>query len=116
MPWPVSLAQSFLYGDFTEMPLDNIIVSDTDAGPPKIRKRFSGKMPTMAGSIQLINSTQYDDLMNFYYGEAEEGANYFTFPDQHGTNRLWRFAELKITPMGPNGWKAQIKLEAKPYA
>jgi hypothetical protein len=118
MPWPTSLSTAFQAGDFSEVPADNIIVSSTDKGKPKFRRRFTGKMRTISGTMFLRSNTEYNALMAFYYGEAEEGAAYFILPDQHaGATTYWRFESLEIRSDGGGlGWIATMQLQERPHA
>jgi hypothetical protein len=116
MAWPSIVSQAFLQSGYQENPFDNVISSETDAGPPKTRRRFTGKMRTIRGSIWIEDETQYDALEAFYYGEAGEGTVYFAFNDQHGGTMNVRLVSYNFVPRGGAGYIAQLVMEEQPHA
>lgn len=115
MAFPSTISQLFLQNGYSEKPFDNKIESPTDQGLPKIRKRFTGKSRTIKGTLWVENDTDYNSLMTWYYTEAQEGAAYFSFNNQHGGTMTVRITSLEVTPRGGAGYLATIELQEQPH-
>lgn len=71
--WPASLPSTFLYNAYTEKFGDNTIVSEMDAGPPKVRKRSNSKPDEFRGSM-VMTSDQVDTLRTFWKTTCQDGS------------------------------------------
>jgi hypothetical protein len=115
MAWPSTISQKLSREGYGEEPFDNTIKSTPDQGVPKIRRKYTGKMRSVRGSIWLDDDSAYNTYMTFYYTEAAEGAAYFTFDDQHGGTMPARIAKMSVSSRGA-GWLLFLELEEKPHA
>ena len=82
--WPATLPQKFLQSGFNDAEPDLFIVTQMDAGPPKVRRRFTANSRPMAGEMNLTVA-QKGILKAFY---RDHGGGKFSFPDPDGGSAL----------------------------
>jgi hypothetical protein len=63
--WPVSLPQYFDAGSWNEEPPDLLLETPMDAGPPKVRRRFTAGVRPINGAMTL-DVTQLATFEMFY--------------------------------------------------
>jgi hypothetical protein len=117
--WPIGLPQIFLIDGFAQgLANKNLIRSQMDVGPAKLRRRSTAATRPMQGSMDMTDD-QIQILMDFM-DEIEGGALPFYFPAQPpfvGTY-LVRFGDElpQWDWFAPHTWKVDIKLEILPGA
>lgn len=117
--WPPTLAQVPLVESYQETEPVLTIRSAVDAGPPKVRRRFTAGIPTITAQYMLTR-TQTQILSDFYVGPAAGGATIFEWPDpRQGVAVRVRFRQPPrydpeaAPPDGPR-WRTTIELEKLP--
>jgi len=78
--WPSSLPQAFLIDDYKDQEPALFTKTEMDAGPPKLRRRFTAAQRPFSGSM-VLTATQKATLRTFY---QTYGAGEISFPDQDG--------------------------------
>src|ERR1700735_4998507 len=79
--WPTTLPQYLLKRGYqTSMP--NVLLrTQMDAGPPKVRRRFSAAITPVKGK-EVMSGDQLEDLRNFFLNDLMGGALVFQWTDQ----------------------------------
>lgn len=113
--WPATLPQELLSSGFQQKAQSQVIRSDMDAGPPKVRRRFTAKVITIQGSIE-INAAQYETLETFFDTTLNGGATSFDWTHPiTGDTVSYRFKEPPTySAVGPVLFRAQLTLEILP--
>ena len=119
--WPATLPQKFNEEGYSEGMGKNLIRSNMDAGPAKVRRRTTSAVRPMSGTMQMT-STQLQDLVEFYETTIMHGSLPFEFPNPRDAGVLLvRFADDGLTDWRPNGygegeqmWSVPIRFEVLP--
>lgn len=77
--WPASLPQCTMAPSYSEAPQSQVHRSQMDAGPAKVRRRFTAGT-TDIGWANLLDSTQVDTFLAFFEGDIAAGAMPFDMP------------------------------------
>lgn len=117
--WPTSLPDISLA--LTETRQDAAVRTPMDAGPMKMRRRFSAASRYVAGSV-ILDNTQRATFDTFFETTIEEGSLPFDMDDpRDGTTQEWRFtAPPSFVARKGNGsnvvtlWVATLALEILP--
>ena len=113
--WPVTLPQ-YLETQGLEGQLANrVIRSDTDAGPPKVRQRFTGGVEPLAGTMTMTTA-QWAILKTFFYSTTGGGSLSFQFNDpatQAPVNVRFK-SPPKYAPLGAVHVQVALDLEVLP--
>ncbi len=122
--WPTSLPQRPQQGSYThEVPCE-VIRTNMETGPDKIRFR-GGNMPEIVNASYIVTTAQKESLTTFLKKTTKSGAIYFDWPwPDSGRTIEYVLARVMadgnklctFTPIGPQHWKATIKLEIWPDA
>lgn len=112
--WPATLPQKFLVRNYAEGGKDNLVRSENEIGPAKVRRRASAAVRPVSGAI-IVDDTQLATLRSFIADTIGDGALAFTFPAQSEAGTwLVRFREpIEIVPIGVQ-WEIAIELEILP--
>ena len=70
MTWPGTLPTNPLYG-WTEVPGNGLARTETDAGPAKVRRRFTST-PSQFSLLFSMTQTQTTRLLDFYSNESDD--------------------------------------------
>jgi len=111
--WPETLPQAFLQDGFQDSEPKYFVTTEMDAGPPKIRRRFTATSRPISGDM-VLTSTQKGTLKTFY---RNYGANEITtFPDPDGgTDLTVVFSEPPTyTVYAGADWKAHLSFVVLP--
>jgi hypothetical protein len=114
--WPVSLPQRPLVQGFSEQAPDTLIRTQMEAGPPKVRRRFTAGIRTMGLQLHLT-SEQVETLDGFHDATLQGGALAFDWVHPRtGSAITCRFAEPPgYAPIARGRlWTASLKLEILP--
>lgn len=116
--WPPSLqallnSAGFKIGDKT-----SLIRTSMDAGPSKVRSRYTSLIEEMNGTI-WVDLTQKAELQHFYRTTLQNGTRQFYLVDPTtGEQRVWRFLNPpSFSPLGGGiEFNATLALETVPGA
>jgi len=76
--WPSGLYGTILAESFQEVSPNNIIRTQMDVGPPKIRRRSTAGIRRF-NFIMFLTSSQVETFDDFYNSTLHSGADSFTF-------------------------------------
>lgn len=119
--WPVSLPQELRIADHAATFPSGAIRTQMDAGPAKVRKRFTAAPVPHSGSL-LVTGTQLQTLWDFFTDSLQMGAEEFEWVDPRtGDAAMVRFTEPPRTaPRAPRGssnyWRVDLSIEVMPSA
>lgn len=112
--WPTSLPQKLLVDGFSQQGADNLIASENDTGPAKLRRRTTSSPSLLAGSL-VLTSVQKATFKTFVSDTLSGAVKAFYFPDSDGGSDLlvrinpdYNFVSLGID------WKVSFDLEVLP--
>ena len=114
--WPASLPQGPFVGHSEGFP-DELVRTKMDAGPAKVRRRYTASVIPIEYPIQLTTA-QVTTLRTFYYTTLNGGVDTFT----HDLPRTGVAATLRFTaPPKPRvsavgTWQVVLMLEILPSA
>ena len=114
--WPESLPQVPLLGGYDETPPALTLRTDMDAGPAKVRRRFTAGV-RQYGMAFLLTAAQLGTLDTFFMDDLEGGALSFDFPAPRGGGTIAvRFVEPPAyTPaQSADTWRVAVQLEQLP--
>lgn len=114
--WPLSLPQRPLAQGFNEQVPNTLIRTQMEAGPPKVRRRFTAGIRTMDMQLR-ITPAQVDALDVFYDSTLQGGALPFDWVHPRtGVAATYRFVEPPSYATMARGrlWTATLKLEILP--
>lgn len=113
--WPEGLPDPLIdsYSDEGE---DAVLRSNFDAGPSKIRPRYSGKPPRAVSMSFVMNQAQRQIIDDFYYVTLNRIGlfNYkdFTLDDAPSNVTIYRFTGVpKYRPYTRQLWEVTLPLE-----
>lgn len=115
--WPASLPQQPLYDGYQEQAPNLVIRSQMDAGPPKIRQRFTAGIRTFAMRLALTKA-QVATLDTFFVTTAAGGSIAFEWVHPRtGATVNYRFVvppQPKYHADADDVWWAELALEILP--
>ena len=124
--WPLNLPQSPLTSGYTESTPSNLLRSETDTGPAKVRRR-GGSKPITVNASYIMSTAETKILDKFVDESISEGAICFDWPrpkwlNIQGTN----YVRARLVPQSDalytrsnvdettDFWKIQLQLEIFP--
>lgn len=119
--WPAELPQKLHRDDFEESLGDNVVRSQTETGPGKVRRRSTAAAGTIDGSMtmtteQWVALVGADRRSGFFGTTLLSGSLPFIFPDPSGTGTLLcRFASPPARrAVSVDQWSVRLSLEVLP--
>jgi hypothetical protein len=119
--WPVSLPQTFMVEDFKEMPPADVVVTEMDTGPAKMRPRATAAPAPIDGIVFLDSRAKRATLYDFFVTTLASGTASFTWKHPvTGTAATYRFRQTRDDPglefeaIDPTHFRARMKLEILP--
>jgi hypothetical protein len=107
--WPLTLPQLVDQQGYTESPPNIVIKSSVDAGPAKIRRRFtSGPRPINCGMI--LSAAEIEILDDFYINDIASGSLAFNWVHPR-TQAAASFRFTKPPSYSPFGAQYQVAME-----
>ena len=79
--WPAGLPQKFEASSYKTSPETNVIVTNMDTGPAKVRRRFTAKRRIHAGVMVMSKSEYESTFLPFFETTIADGTVEFNFPD-----------------------------------
>lgn len=112
--WPSSVPFVFLVDGFSHQAMSNTTAIDVESGEPLSRRRFTGEMDTISGTMRNLTIEQVRVLRSFYRYDLKDGALRFTENDPvTGEAREFIFAEAPVfSPIDGYWWRPSIRLIA----
>ena len=113
--WPIELPQSPLIRGYNKTKLDSRLTTNVDAGPPKVRNRFTA-VPANIRLNLVIDKEQMQVLENFYYTTLNNGVRLFEWVDPR-TNQIktYRFlSPYTENPISGDLYDVVLELEEQP--
>ena len=110
--WPVTLPQKFLQDGYTDTEPNVFVKTEMDAGPPKLRRRFTAAHRPISG-VMVMTTTQKGYLRTFY---QTYGGSAFTFPDpdSSGTVEVIFMAPPEYITYAAEDWQVKLQLAVMP--
>ncbi len=112
--WPGILPAVPLLGHRETAP-DMVVRTEMDAGPAKLRRRFTAGVRPLEVAL-VLSEAQVAALDNFYVGDLAGGALSFDhFVPRTGAQAKLRFvAPPEYELAAPSIWRARLRLEVLP--
>lgn len=110
VPWPPDLPQCFLRASYGIQPLDNVLRSEMDVGPPKMRRRSTLNVVQVSASMWFTQA-QRRSFQIYYRTVILEGTVPFVLDDPDGiSQQYYMAAPPSLVPEGL-GWRCDMKLQ-----
>lgn len=111
--WPSTLPAPLL-GSYTEQPAPNVIRSDMDIGPDKVRRRSTSDLAKLEFAL-MLDSAGVATLDGFYRTTCRSGALAFDFPHPRtGATVSARFvAPYQVAHHDKGLWRVSVSLESR---
>lgn len=113
--WPATLPQLPMASGFSESPPDTTVRTKMDAGPAKVRRRFTANVRPIKASF-LMTTAQIADLDTFYVTTTVGGSASFTWIDPRtSSSKSFRFmAPPEYNLTSGDYWSVSLQLEQLP--
>lgn len=131
--WPTTLSQDLIDAELSLAAPNTVIRTETDAGPVKVRRRFTAAPKPLSGRL-VLTSAQRTLLERFFEDDLQGGAVPFAWHslggfgsfdlvdnvdlllnvDELTTLVSVRLSTLRFQPVGNALWDANLELEILP--
>lgn len=114
--WPAALPQTLFVGGYGQTYPNVTIKSDMDAGPAKVRRRFTAGVEPVSGTM-LMDATELAALDTFFTTTLLGGSLRFswTTPPAHTVSCEMRFTEPPTwTAVEPGTYEVSMSFEVLP--
>ena len=115
--WPSTIPQIPLADGYSNGFANNLITSQVDYGPPKVRRRATSAMTPMSFSMRMT-AGEFDDFKEFFEETLYSGSLSFNFPHpETGVDCVARFSPTqppKWGSVGATDYMVSISLEVYP--
>lgn len=114
--WPNTLPAYPEGENYQEQAPNTLIRTSMDAGPPKVRQRYTAGVRNFT-MTWMLTKAQVDTLDTFYVSTLAGGSLSFTGLNhpRKGTAATFRFVEPpSYAYLGPDTWRASTKMEILP--
>lgn len=114
--WPAALPQTLFVGGYGQTYPNVTIKSDMDAGPAKVRRRFTAGVEPVSGTM-LMDATELAALDTFYNTTLLGGSLRFSWtkPPAHSVACEMRFTEPPTwTAIEPGMYQVSMSFEVLP--
>lgn len=92
--WPSGIPQCPTLDTYSETPVDNRLISNVDAGPRKIRRRFTAA-PIAVSERYIMTKAEYLAFKSWYENDIQSGS--LRFIKKHpieGVDKEYRFVDV----------------------
>lgn len=112
--WPASLPQNFLAEGFSIRAPDNLIRSNNDVGPAKLRRRSTSAVTEISGTLRM-SEAQWSMFQAFYETDLAYGAVSFDWVDpiDQVTAKEFRIRDHNLSTNGASNF-VRLDLEMLP--
>lgn len=114
--WPTTLPQQLFVNGYRQSFAETTIKSEMDAGPAKVRRRFTAGVEPVSGTM-LLTETQLGYLRTFFVDTLLGGSLRFSWtkPPAHTAACEMRFTESPSwTAVEPEVYEVSLSLEILP--
>ena len=113
--WPASLPEYPLADSLQETAPDLVLRTQMDAGPAKVRKRFTAAPVQLAMRFELTKA-QVATLLSFYETDADGGAttHTMTHPRTSATVTVRFVGQPQVRSISADIWQADVQVEILP--
>jgi len=114
--WPTTLPQQLFVNGYSQSFAETTIKSDMDAGPAKVRRRFTAGVEPVSGTM-VMTAAQLTMLETFYNTTLLGGSLRFSWtkPPAHTAACEMRFTESPSwTAVEPEVYEVSLSLEILP--
>jgi hypothetical protein len=112
--WPATLPQRVLLGDFTESAEPNVIRTEMETGPAKLRRRYTAEVKVFQASLVL--TTAQVALLDTFYDVTVGAVDPFDWVHHRTLAAVeYRFrGRPEYRPLGAGYWRTTLMLEILP--
>jgi len=113
--WPVTLPTIPLVAGYSESPPDTLIRTQMDAGPARVRPRYTGGVRPIMAAISCTKA-QVEVLDVFYVTTLQQGSQPFDWVSgRTGVTQSFRFTKPPVyKPEHQERWTVTLELEVMP--
>lgn len=113
--WPGTLPQDPEIDGLVEQPPDTILRTQMDAGPAKVRRRFTAGVRPFRMKM-LLTKTQVADLETFFVTTLKYGSESFDWhnPRTQASEEFRFVGPPAYNMLGPDTWMASFTVEQLP--
>ena len=115
--WPVTLPQSPLIEGYSETLANIVVRTDMDAGPPKVRKRFTSAALPFKMSM-ILTGEQMETLDEFFTDTCNGGATAFDWEHPRlgdsGDGSFRFVGQPTVSVAGPDLYRVEFQVEMLP--
>jgi len=112
--WPSSLYGFILKDGFRESPPDNVLRTEMDVGPAKLRRRSTAAVRTFSVDM-FFSKAMVATFETFYVTTSKYGSLAFNYKSPRTETELeHRFASVPAYIKRDNGYVVSFKLELMP--
>ena len=113
--WPTTLPQQLFVNGYSQSFAETTIKSDMDAGPAKVRRRFTAGVEPVSGTM-LLTETQLGYLRTFFVDTLLGGSLRFSWtkPPAHTTACEMRFTAPPSWTKVEGDYEVNLSLEVLP--
>lgn len=113
--WPTTLPQQLFVNGYSQSFAETTIKSDMDAGPAKVRRRFTAGVEPVSGTM-LLTETQLGYLRTFFVDTLLGGSLRFSWtkPPAHSTACEMRFTAPPSWTKVEGDYEVNLSLEVLP--
>jgi hypothetical protein len=113
--WPETLPDELFVSGYGHSLADTTITSEMDAGPAKVRRRFTAGVEPISGTM-ILSETELGYLETFYDTTTLSGAIRFTWtkPPAHSEECEMRFTQAPSWTKVEDQYEVSLSLEILP--
>jgi hypothetical protein len=112
--WPATLPQQLEQDGYSEDLPNGVIRTNMDAGPAKVRKRYTAAVKPVSGQL-VLTLTQVGILQAFFEDDCDYGASTFTWVHPStGVAATCRFTSPPRLSARDGNWVATVSFEVLP--
>ena len=113
--WPTTLPQQLFVNGYSQSFAETTIKSEMDAGPAKVRRRFTAGVEPVSGTM-LLTETQLGYLRTFFVDTLLGGSLRFSWtkPPAHTTACEMRFTAPPSWTKVEGDYEVNLSLEVLP--
>lgn len=114
--WPAAFPQVFEVNGFSLDAVNNSEVLDVESGAPLTRRRFTGAMDDISGTLFLVESEVAEQIRQFHRIDCKDGSLPFLWhnPLTGSAVRFLFLSPPKLIPESGGLWRVQLHLRSLP--